>query len=133
MGIEPFLVSSVMLVSFAQRLLRKVCPHCKESYQPPEETLREWGLDKIKDARYQRGKGCINCMQTGFKGRTGVFEVLVIDDMVQEMIVKKNSAQEIARAARKAKKLRTLKQDAAGKAIRGITTLEEAAYAVMSF
>ncbi|MFC1579627.1 GspE/PulE family protein [Thermodesulfobacteriota bacterium] len=133
MGIEPFLVSSVMLVSFAQRLIRKVCPHCKESYQPPREALLEWGLDKVKEARYQRGKGCINCMQTGFKGRTGIFEVLVIDEMVQDMIVKKNSAQEIARAARKAKKLRTLKQDAASKAVRGITTLEEAAHAVMSF
>ena len=132
MGIEPFLVSSVMLVSFAQRLIRKVCPQCKESYQPPREALLEWGLDKVKDARYQRGKGCINCMQTGFKGRTGIFEVLAIDEMVQDMIVKKNSAQEIARAARKAKKLRTLKQDAASKAVRGITTLEEAAYAVMS-
>ncbi|MBW1773332.1 MAG: Flp pilus assembly complex ATPase component TadA [Deltaproteobacteria bacterium] len=133
MGIEPFLVSSVMLVSFAQRLIRKVCPQCKESYQPPREALLEWGLEKVKEARYRRGKGCINCMQTGFKGRTGIFEVLVIDEMIQDMIVKKNSAQEIARAARKAKKLRTLKQDAAGKAIRGITTLEEAAHAVMSF
>ncbi len=133
MGIEPFLVSSVMLVSFAQRLIRKVCPQCEESYQPPREALLEWGLDKVKDARYRRGKGCLNCMQTGFKGRTGIFEVLVIDEMVQDMILKKNSAQEIARAAIKAKKLRTLKQDAASKAIRGITTLEEAAYAVMTF
>ena len=74
----------------------------------------------------------MNCMQTGFRGRTGIFEVLVIDEMVQEMILKKKSAQEIAGAARKAGKLRTLKQDAASKALRGITTLEEAAHAVMT-
>jgi type IV pilus assembly protein PilB len=133
MGIEPFLVSSVMLVSFAQRLIRKVCPYCKEPYEPPEEALQMWGLEKVaREARFQRGTGCMNCMQTGFKGRTGIFEVLLIDEMVQEMILKKRSAQEIVRAARKAGKMRTLKQDAAGKALLGITTLEEAAHAVMT-
>ncbi|MBW1672335.1 MAG: Flp pilus assembly complex ATPase component TadA, partial [Deltaproteobacteria bacterium] len=67
MGIEPFLVSSVMLVSFAQRLVRKICPYCKEPYSPPKEALAHWGLDKIEGANFQRGRGCFQCMGTGYK------------------------------------------------------------------
>ena len=132
MGIEPFLVSSVMLVSFAQRLVRKICPYCKEPYSPPKEALAHWGLDKIEGANFQRGRACFQCMGTGYKGRTGIFEVLVIDEMVQDMILKRKSAQEITRAAHQVGRLRTLKEDAADKVLKGITTLEEAALAVMS-
>jgi type IV pilus assembly protein PilB len=132
MNIEPFLVSSVVLVSFAQRLMRTICPNCKESYMPPEEALADWGLlDRAKDADFKRGKGCASCMKTGYKGRTGVYEVLVIDEMVQEMILKKKSVQEISSAAKEAGKFRTLKDDAADKVLQGITTLEEAASVVM--
>jgi len=132
MGIEPFLVSSVMLVSFAQRLVRKICPYCKEPYSPPKEALAHWGLDKVEGANIQRGRACFQCMGTGYKGRTGIFEVLVIDEMVQDMILKRKSAQEITRAAHQVGRLRTLKEDAADKVLKGITTLEEAALAVMS-
>lgn len=132
LDIETFLVSSVVLVSFAQRLMRTVCPNCKEPYMPPEEALAGWGLlDRAKDADFQRGKGCASCMNTGYKGRTGVYEVLVIDEMVQDMILKKKSAREISSAAKEAGKFRTLRDDAADKACRGITTLEEAASVVM--
>jgi len=131
MGIEPFLVSSVMLVSIAQRLVRKICPHCKEPYSPPKEALAHWGLDKIEGANFQQGRSCFQCMGTGYKGRTGIFEVLVIDEMVQDMILKRKSAQEITRAAHQAGSLRTLKEDAADKVLKGITTLEEAALAVL--
>lgn len=132
MGIEPFLVSSVMLVSFAQRLIRTICSSCKEPYMPSKEVLMEWGLENVEGANFQRGGGCIDCMDTGYKGRTGIFEVLVIDEMVQDMILKRRSAQEITRAAQKAGRLRMLKEDAAEKAIKGITTLEEAAFAVIA-
>jgi len=132
MGIEPFLVSSVMLVSFAQRLVRKICPHCKEPYSPPKEVLAHWGLDKIQGANFQRGKSCFQCMGTGYKGRTGIFEVLVVDEMVQDMILKRKSAQEITRAAHQAGNLRTLKEDASYKVLKGITTFEEAALAVLN-
>jgi type IV pilus assembly protein PilB len=131
MGIEPFLVSTALLVSFAQRLVRTICPYCKESYRPSEAVLAAWGLDKVENANFQRGKGCYQCMDTGYKGRTGIFEVLVNDEMVQEMILKRRSAQEITKAAVEAGKLRTLKDDAAEKVLQGITTLEEAASAVM--
>ena len=132
MGIEHFLVSSVMLVSFAQRLVRKICDYCVEPYKPPLDALAAWGLDRVEGANFQRGRGCFNCLDTGFKGRMGVYEVLVIDEMVQEMILKRSSAQEISRAAQRAGTLRTLKEDAAGKVLEGMTTLEEAASAVMS-
>lgn len=131
MGVEPFLVSSVMLVSIAQRLVRKVCPYCKKNYDPPRSALRFWGLEDTKDAEYVKGAGCFNCMDKGYKGRTGIFEVLLIDDMVQEMILKRCSAREITRAAHQSGRLRTLKEDAADKVARGITTLDEAASAVM--
>jgi type IV pilus assembly protein PilB len=132
MGIEPFLVSSVMLVSIAQRLVRKVCPYCRKPHDAPKEALTYWGLDKMEQAEIVKGSGCFNCMDKGYKGRTGIFEVLIIDEMVQEMILKRASAQEIAREAHRAGRLRTLKEDAADKIARGITTVDEAASAVMA-
>jgi type IV pilus assembly protein PilB len=131
MGIEPFLVSSVLLVSFAQRLVRTICPNCKEPYIPPKEALAQFGMDKLEGSNFQRGKGCFSCFNTGYKGRTGIFEVLAMDETIEEMILKRRSAQEITRAAQKTGRLRTLKEDAADKVRRGITTLEEAASAVM--
>ena len=131
MGIEPFLVSSVMLVSIAQRLVRKICPYCKKPYDPPKEALKFWELDRVQGAAFAKGSGCFNCLDKGYKGRTGVFEVLVIDEMVQDMILRRCSAQEITRAAHQAGSLRTLKEDAADKVAQGITTLDEAASAVM--
>jgi type IV pilus assembly protein PilB len=134
MGIEPFLVSSVLIASFAQRLVRTVCPYCKESYMPAETAYAAMGItpEQAAGANFQRGKGCYQCKNTGYKGRTGLFEVLINDEMIQEMIIQKKSSQEIARAAIEAGNLRTLKEDAAAKVMLGITTLEEAASAVMT-
>jgi len=133
MGIEPFLVSSVLLVSFAQRLVRTICPHCKESYRPSPHLLTAWGVDpeKARDVDFKRGRGCPLCIQTGYRGRTGIFEVLVNDETTQQLTLRRASAQEITRAARKNGKMRSLKEDAFRKAMAGITTLEEAASAVM--
>jgi type IV pilus assembly protein PilB len=134
MGIEPFLVSSVLLVSFAQRLLRTICPYCKEEYKPPEKALDALGIttEEAKNGSISHGKGCYQCKNTGYKGRTGIFEVLVNDEMIQDMIVKKYASQEITKAAVDAGKLRTLKEDAASKVLKGITTMEEATSAVMT-
>ena len=131
MDIEPFLIASVLLATFAQRLVRTICPYCKETYQPPKAALAAVGLEGVENGSFMRGKGCNQCMNTGYKGRTGIFEVLVNDEMIQRLILEKRSAQEIAREAKKAGKLRTLQEDAAAKVLRGITTLEEAAGAVM--
>ncbi|MCX5840618.1 MAG: ATPase, T2SS/T4P/T4SS family [Deltaproteobacteria bacterium] len=131
MNVEPFLISSVLLASFAQRLVRTICPYCKEDYQPPKEALTAVGLDGAEDAKFQRGKGCNQCMNTGYKGRTGIFEVLINDEMIQHMILERRPAQEITWEAKKSGRLRTLQEDAASKVLLGITTLEEAATAVM--
>jgi type IV pilus assembly protein PilB len=131
MGIEPFLVSSVMLVSFAQRLVRRVCPSCKAPYSPPEEALAAWNIDTTDGAEFMKGKGCFNCMHTGYKGRTGIYEVLVIDDMIRDLILKRASAQEITQAALSSGNFSSLKENAAEIARKGITTLEEAASAVL--
>jgi len=132
MGIEPFLVSSVMLLSIAQRLVRRVCEYCKKPYRPPQVALEYWGLDKLPDTEFVKGSGCFNCMDKGFKGRTGIYEVLVIDEMVQDMILHRKTAQEVTRTAMQAGKLTSLQEDAARKVLDGITTLEEAASAVMT-
>jgi type IV pilus assembly protein PilB len=131
MGIEPFLVASVMIVAFAQRLVRNICPSCKAPYNPPAEALEFWGLDNVKNANFQQGQGCFNCMHTGYKGRSGVYEVLLIDDLVKDLILKNASAHEISRVAAESGDYHTLKENAAEKVIQGITTLEEAASAVM--
>jgi len=131
MGIEPFLVSSVMLLSIAQRLVRKVCTYCKKPYEPPKVALEYWDLDNIEEANFMHGSGCFNCMDKGYKGRTGVYEVLIIDEAIQDMILNRKSSQDISRAARQAGKLTTLKEDAAIKVLEGITTLEEAASAII--
>jgi type IV pilus assembly protein PilB len=129
MGIEPFLVSSVLLVSFAQRLVRTICPHCKEAYQPSKPLLEAWGL--TEDRTYVRGKGCYVCGSSGYKGRTGIFEILLIDSDIQEMILRRKTSQEITRYAVASGRLRTLKEDAKLKVLDGRTTFEEAGMAVM--
>ncbi len=131
MGIEPYLVSSVMLVSFAQRLVRKICPNCRTPRPPSAEEIRYWNLEGIDTSGFAAGQGCFNCMHTGYKGRTGIFEVLVIDPMIQEMILQRRPAHEMARAAAQAGNFRSLRDNALDKVIQGITTLEEAASAVL--
>jgi len=132
MGIEPFLISSVLLASFAQRLVRTVCPDCREEYQPSEQVLKAWGMEGIRDAHFSRGKGCFTCNSTGYKGRTGIFETLVNDESIQDLILQQKSSRDITRAACQAGNFRSMKEDAADKISRGITTFEEAAFAVMT-
>jgi type IV pilus assembly protein PilB len=131
MGIEPFLVASVMLVSFAQRLVRRVCPNCSEPFHPTAEALSFWDAKPPGEARFLRGRGCFHCQDTGYRGRIGVYEILLIDDVIRDMIVKNRASHEITRYAHEAGHLRLLKDDAFEKVVRGITTMEEAASAVM--
>lgn len=131
MGVEPFLIASVLLASFGQRLVRRVCKSCAQPYEPPEAGIRALGLATSKECTFLKGKGCHACSNTGYKGRTGVFEVLKIDDDVQDMILRKASSSEITRECVKKGKLITLKNDAADKVCRGITTVEEALSVVM--
>ncbi len=132
MGIEPFLVASVLLVSFGQRLVRKICTRCAEPYAPPPESLQALGLKPSSDCTFLKGKGCAACMNSGYKGRTAVFEILKIDEQIQDMITRKTATGEITRAAINAAKLRLLRNDAADKVCRGLTTVEEALSVVMT-
>lgn len=131
MGVEPFLVSSVLLVSIAQRLIRTVCPECKEPHTPTQRELKYWGLDKAKGADFVKGRGCFSCMDTGFKGRTGLYEILIMDEKIQDLIIDGASSVDIVRYARENTGFKTLKDDAADKVLNGVTTIEEATKAVM--
>lgn len=129
MGVEPFLVASTLLVSIAQRLVRRVCPNCREVDEPRPEVLDLLGLPR--DGTYYRAVGCRQCGGTGYTGRVGLYEILEIDETAQDLILRRASAPEIARAAVAAGRLRLLKDDAAEKVALGVTTLEEALTAVL--
>ncbi|MFP4309144.1 MAG: GspE/PulE family protein [Desulfococcaceae bacterium] len=131
MGIAPFLASSVLLLLIAQRLVRRLCEFCSEPFVPPLPALKFWGLDNGDTSQFRQAKGCFNCFHSGYKDRTGVFEVLTIDEMIRDMITEDKTAHEITRAAQAAGALATLKEDVAAKVRMGITSLEEAASVVM--
>jgi len=130
LGLEPYLVSSSLVAVLAQRLVRKVCPNCRESYQPSEHELRELGLLSSgaalgsEGADFCVGAGCEKCFQTGFRGRTGIYELMPITDEVKDLIYKRQSAGKIKRSALEAG-LQTLRMDGARKALSGITTVSE--------
>jgi general secretion pathway protein E len=127
MGIEPFLVSSSLVAVMAQRLVRCVCPTCRVPYRPPMEELRQLGLslDRLENATvYRTGEGCDVCKRTGYKGRLGIHELLVIDDDVRNLIMKAADSSSIRRAAA-SRGMTTLREDGAEKLLAGLTTVEE--------
>ena len=123
MGIEPFLAASAVSCVIGQRLLRKICGECKEQYNPSPAVIKS--LNIPDDAVLYRGKGCPSCKYTGYKGRTGVFEVLVIDDSVKDLVISKASSDMIKKAAVE-NGMTVMHEDAITKVLLGITTLEEA-------
>ena len=123
MKIEPFLLSSAMLGVVAQRLVRRVCEKCRRRSAPPAEALEELGAGAIK-GEFVVGAGCMACGQTGYRGRLGIFEVLVVTDEIRDLIVSRASTEELARAARRGG-MPSLRDDALRKAAQGITTLQE--------
>lgn len=124
MGIEPYLLTPTLLLVIAQRLVRQICPHCKEEFIAERELVEEIGLKPNREWRFYRGKGCTYCNGTGYKGRNGIQELLVIDDDIRKMIIDKRSATEIKKVAIK-KGMFTLRMSALKKAVMGITTPEE--------
>jgi type IV pilus assembly protein PilB len=125
MGCEPFLVSSSVTGVLAQRLVRRLCPRCREAYEPTGEQLRGFGLRPEEvHSPWFRAKGCSACHETGYRGRSGVFELLEVDRRVRELVMANKSAGEIGAAARSAG-MCTLRQDALAKMQQGITSAEE--------
>ena len=124
MGIEPFLISSSLNAVLSQRLIRVVCKDCKEEYSPSEEMLRKMGLEGHKEIRFSRGKGCLKCKDSGYKGRIGIFELMSLDDKLRALIAAKAPREEIKMSAESAGML-GLKEDGFNKVKDKITTLEE--------
>lgn len=124
MQVEPFLVASSLLAVLAQRLVRTICSHCKESYEANEEELSEIGLT-TKDVRVlYRGRGCDHCQQTGYRGRIGIFELMVLNDEIRGAIMN-NSDSTTLKARAREYGMKTLREDGALKVIAGITTVAE--------
>src|SRR5947209_4822459 len=125
-GVPPFLVASSVIAIMAQRLVRVICPKCKEPDQPPESELKAAGLtpDRIKSATFMRGRGCSHCHHSGFRGRLGIFELLRMTGAMREMTFSREPTQTMRRQARLLG-MRTLLEDGINKAVRGVSTLEE--------
>ena len=125
-GVKPFLVASSLQSVMAQRLVRKVCDNCAQPYKPREYEMEIVGLthDDLKDAELKMGSGCKICNQTGYKGRIGIFEMMLVSNEVQKLIYKKVPSTEIRKVARQ-QGMKTLREDGLLKVMSGMTTLEE--------
>jgi len=126
MGIEPFLVTSSVNLILAQRLLRKICVGCKRRVELDPEILHELQIsdEDARKAEFCDGAGCVECNNTGYRGRCGVYEVMPMTNPIRELVLDRSSASEIKRVAIEEGML-TLRRDALEKLKRGITTVEE--------
>jgi type IV pilus assembly protein PilB len=125
-GVQPFLIASSVIAIMAQRLVRLVCPKCKEPDQPPAAELQAAGLspDTVAKATFMRGRGCTYCHHTGYRGRKGIFELLRMNSSIRNLTFERQPTQTIRRQSR-LHGMRTLLEDGVAKAVAGITTLEE--------
>jgi general secretion pathway protein E len=125
-GVEPYLVSSSLIAILAQRLLRRICSFCKETYKPSATELKELAMDPemLKDAKFHQGAGCDKCFDTGYRGRIGIYELMPISEEVRELIYRRESAGKIKKKALQFG-MKTLRMDGARKAIAGTTTVAE--------
>ena len=126
MGIEPFLVTSSVIAIIAQRLVRVLCPKCKAAYIPDNESLANLGIDRQQLDRHllYRKQGCAACMNTGYRGRTAIFEILIMDDPIKSLILKTSDSNQISDLAMK-RGMTNLLADGAKKVLEGTTTIEE--------
>jgi general secretion pathway protein E len=122
--VEPYLVSSSLIAIMAQRLLRRVCPDCKKEYKPSTRELRELGLGDLPSQAFYIGAGCDKCFQTGYRGRTGIYELMLISEEIQNLIYQRTSAGAIKKVSLDAG-LQTLRMDGTRKVLAGITTISE--------
>lgn len=126
MGVEPFLISSSVIGVIAQRLVRVICAKCKVAYQPPMDAVRRLGLsvEAAQNVKFYRGRGCDYCKNKGYKGRTGIYELMVMNDEIRDLCLSRASGHVVKEAAIRNGML-TLRSDATEKVLLGITTLEE--------
>lgn len=124
MGIDPFLIADSLLCVVAQRLARRICSNCKAPYTPSEEKLRRLGLDPAAGSQLYKGEGCAECNYTGYKGRLGIHELLVMSGELRELILNKAPVTQLRETAIKSG-MKTLFQDGIEKMLAGYTTPEE--------
>jgi len=124
MGIEPFLIASSVLMTCAQRLVRRVCMNCREEFLPEPEMFEKLGLEPKKDAVFYRGSGCDRCKGRGYLGRLAIIEALPVSEPIRRLIIKRASAAVIKNQA-VTEGMKTLRMAGIDKAIEGVTTLEE--------
>ncbi len=128
MGVEPFLVSSSVNAIVAQRLIRKICPACREPFHPSEEYLATVGLTRkqLGNKTIYQGRGCSECLYTGYQGRIGIYEIMVMSDELKSLILTTSDANQIRKQALSSSEgMFTLRQDGFRKVLAGVTTLEE--------
>jgi type IV pilus assembly protein PilB len=121
LGMEPFIVATSLLAVISQRLLRKVCSHCKTTYIPKEEELAPHHLERLQNVTLYKGEGCEKCKFTGYKGRMGIFEVIEVTPEINELIARRATSYEIEKTA----KIESMLEDGIKKVIAGTTTLAE--------
>jgi type II secretory ATPase GspE/PulE/Tfp pilus assembly ATPase PilB-like protein len=131
--VQPFLVSSAVRAIIAQRLVRKICPNCKQPVEMTDGEISALGIDRsqLDEAQIMKGVGCESCKHRGYKGRMGIFEMFMIDDEVRHMINNKCSTVELRKRAREMG-MRTLREDGIRKVLAGLTTPEEVIAVTMS-
>jgi len=127
MDIETFLISSTVISVVAQRLLRRVCQRCAAAHTPTPAELERLGLNykEMREFELKKGLGCSHCNYTGYRGRVGVFELLIVNDDVKEAILEKKPSHIIRQTCMESAGLISMWEDGIAKAIRGMTTLEE--------
>ena len=126
LGVEPYLVASAVIAVVAQRLVRLICPYCKESYEPTDSQLRELGVtrDQLIDNKLWRGRGCDSCLGRGLFDRTAIYEVFKVEEDARDQIISRTSASVMKQSAVQ-RGLETLRMDGAKKVLEGKTTIEE--------
>ncbi len=129
MGVESYLLASSLIGVLSQRLVRTICPGCKEVYKPLEEEVKELSAELVgKDTRFYRGKGCHLCKGTGYGGRTGLHELMVMNEQLRRMTMRDPSTSSLTSIARKYG-MKTLREDGVQKVLQGMTTISEVLYA----
>jgi type IV pilus assembly protein PilB len=126
MGVPTFLITATVEAILAQRLVRRICTQCRDEIKPSNELLVELGLteDDLKEHKIYRGKGCDACNNTGYKGRVGLFELMIINDEIRDMIMANASTDELREVAR-SRGMVTLRDAGIAKIFEGVTTAEE--------
>lgn len=130
-GVEPYMISSALRGVVSQRLVRKICPHCRKAYTPTEEEKRMVGIAENEDVTFYKGEGCQECGRTGYRGRRGVFEILTLDAALRREVANNASSEELTRTALE-NGFVTMKDNCRRLVLEGVTTVAEAAKAINS-